>query len=109
LKRPISIFPEGATTNGTSIIQFKRGAFASLLPVQPMCYKYQTVRCNLNGGDAISMWWYLIHVPQTIACIQTFYELPVFEPNDYFWNHHWDGKEEKWLTYANVIRQIIAD
>ena len=55
------------------------------------------------------MWWYLVHTLQTVACVQTFTELPVFEPNDYFWEHHWDGKEEKWLTYANVIREIIAD
>jgi len=42
------------------------------------------------------MAWYLVHLPQTIASIITFYQLPVFEPNDYFWQHHWDGKEEKW-------------
>lgn len=32
---PIVLFPEGATTNGRSVIEFKRGAFLSLLPVQP--------------------------------------------------------------------------
>jgi len=30
---PIQIFPEGCTTNGEGIIKFKKGAFASLLPV----------------------------------------------------------------------------
>jgi hypothetical protein len=40
---------------------------------------------------------------------QTLINLPVFEPNDYFWKNHWDGKEEKWLAYARAIRSIIAE
>jgi len=39
---PIIIFPEGATTNGTSVIEFKRGAFATLRPVKIFCLKYGT-------------------------------------------------------------------
>ena len=36
--------------------------------------------------------------------------LPVFEPNDYFWQNHWqEGKEEKWEAFARVVRQIMAD
>lgn len=35
--------------------------------------------------------------------------MPVFAPNEYFWKHHWDGKEEKWRAYARAIRQIIAE
>lgn len=31
--------------------------------------------------------------------------LPVFCPNDYFWEHHWNkDKEEKWEAYARVMR-----
>jgi len=34
---------------------------------------------------------------------------PVFKPNDYFWDHHWDPNsgEEKWETYARIIREEI--
>lgn len=35
-------------------------------------------------------------------------KMPVFEPNDYFWKNHWDGKEEKWVAYARAVREIIA-
>ena len=39
--------------------------------------------------------------------------LPVFAPNDYFWEHHWNregnNKEEKWEAYARVLRQIMSD
>ena len=36
-------------------------------------------------------------------------EMPVFEPNEYFWKHHWDGKEEKWVAYARAVRQIMGE
>jgi hypothetical protein len=35
--------------------------------------------------------------------------MPVFSPNDYFWKHHWDGKEEKWQAYARAMQQLMAD
>lgn len=43
------------------------------------------------------------------ACFATMHEMPVFEPNDYFWAHHWDEtKEEKWQAYARVMRKIMC-
>ncbi len=37
-------------------------------------------------------------------------DLPVFEPNAYFWSHHWkEGKEEKWEAFASAVREIIAE
>ena len=36
--------------------------------------------------------------------------MPVFAPNDYFWEHHWnEGKEEKWEAFARVVREIMCD
>lgn len=37
---PVNIFPEGGTTNGESLLHFKRGAFAALRKVQPFYTKY---------------------------------------------------------------------
>lgn len=36
-------------------------------------------------------------------------ELPVFEPNEYFFKHHVKEGEEKWQAYMRVIRQLMAD
>jgi hypothetical protein len=37
------------------------------------------------------------------------YYLPVFEPNDYFWQNHWNAdKEQRWEAFANAVRLIIA-
>lgn len=34
--------------------------------------------------------------------------MPVFEPNDYFWNNHWDeSKEERWEAFARVVRKLM--
>ncbi|CAJ1337809.1 unnamed protein product [Effrenium voratum] len=38
--RPLMIFPEGTTTNGTAILEFKQGAFFSGAPVRPVLLKY---------------------------------------------------------------------
>lgn len=36
--------------------------------------------------------------------------MPIFQPNDYFWQNHWkEGTEQKWEAYAKVVRRIIAD
>jgi hypothetical protein len=35
-------------------------------------------------------------------------EFPTFKPNDYFWKNHQKEGEEKWETYARVIRHIMA-
>ena len=44
-------------------------------------------------------WFYTVNV----------YELPVFAPNDYFWEHHWDqGKEEKYAAFSRAVRQILG-
>ena len=60
------IFPEGATTNGTSIIQFKKGAFESLLPIQPYCLSIWALRGRYHHGDATYYLWYMIFVMGTV-------------------------------------------
>jgi lysophosphatidylcholine acyltransferase/lyso-PAF acetyltransferase len=40
LRRPLWIFPEGTTTNGAFLLQFKRGAFLSGDAVQPVILRY---------------------------------------------------------------------
>eukprot|EP00239_Pterosperma_sp_CCMP1384_P007093 CAMPEP_0197844164 /NCGR_PEP_ID=MMETSP1438-20131217/1145_1 /TAXON_ID=1461541 /ORGANISM="Pterosperma sp., Strain CCMP1384" /LENGTH=325 /DNA_ID=CAMNT_0043454801 /DNA_START=800 /DNA_END=1777 /DNA_ORIENTATION=+ len=37
---PVAIFPEGTTTNGKCLISFKLGAFAPMVPIQPVVFKF---------------------------------------------------------------------
>ena len=43
---PLQVFAEGCTTNGKYIIKFKKGAFASLLPVKPLVNITKSTRLN---------------------------------------------------------------
>ena len=106
---PIHIYPEGSTTNGTAILKFKKGAFASLRAVKPYVTTYRSVRANPCFGTPISEFFYALLAMNCIAIHGLMRELPVFEPNEYFWTNHWqEGKEEKWEAFARVVREIIA-
>lgn len=35
--------------------------------------------------------------------------LPIFEPNQYFWDNHQKEGEEKWETYARVMRDVMSE
>ena len=36
-------------------------------------------------------------------------ELPVFEPNQWFFDHFKEGNEEQWETYMRVVREIMGE
>jgi hypothetical protein len=36
-------------------------------------------------------------------------ELPVFQPNEYFFEHHQQPGEKQWETYRRVMREIMAE
>lgn len=42
--RPLLLFPEGTTTNGSYLLPFKTGAFLAGLPVRPVVIRYGEVR-----------------------------------------------------------------
>lgn len=79
---PICIFGEGGTSNGKYILQFKRGAFASLRAVKPVVLKY--IWSNLSPA-----WEVIPFLPLIILHLSLFdfkcevVELPTFVPNDY--------------------------
>lgn len=35
--------------------------------------------------------------------------MPIFRPNEFFWKNHQKEGEEKWETYARVLRDIIHE
>ena len=43
---PMMIYPEGTTTNGKVLVQFKKGAFAPGMPVQPIVLRYRSTFLN---------------------------------------------------------------
>jgi len=103
-KVPFLIFPEGSTSNGDYLISFKKGAFASLLPVQPLTSVSQSQMISINPLAAHFI----------TACGHQFKTLrqkqyPVFAPNEYFWKNHMKQGEEKVDTYMRIVHQIMMD
>lgn len=88
---PLLIFPEGATTNGRSLLQFKRGAFTNERAVKPYYSKYKSMTgVSPCAGDATSFIGVMMLTLHCLHIDYTIYEMPVFKPNEYFWKHHWD-------------------
>jgi 1-acyl-sn-glycerol-3-phosphate acyltransferase len=58
---PLVVFPEGTTTNGTSLLVFKRGAFAPLVKVQPVLYGFGQSSSDPSTSEFLptydSIWW----------------------------------------------------
>ncbi len=107
---PVCAFAEGVNNNGTHLLKFRRGAFASLLPVRP-CFivvkKFGIITPTYDVMRFFDLLCFLI-----ASC--TFYHaklhiLPPFVPNDYLYNEH-AGKqgEEKWETYAWALRDLLC-
>lgn len=108
-KTAVLIFPEGCTTYGSHVIKFKKGAFVHLKKVKPYSNKVSYPSLCPNDGGGLSFEKLVALVMGGGWWTSTITELPVFEPNKFFWQNHWDGKEEKWATYARVVQTIIAE
>eukprot|EP00792_Barthelona_sp_PAP020_P012413 TRINITY_DN7083_c0_g1_i1.p1 TRINITY_DN7083_c0_g1~~TRINITY_DN7083_c0_g1_i1.p1 ORF type:complete len:357 (+),score=86.83 TRINITY_DN7083_c0_g1_i1:253-1323(+) len=96
---PLAIFPEGTTTNGFQLIKFKKGAFVSGAPVQPVILKYPFKHTNIA--------WDTIHGMHSMFLAMTqFYNrcsvvfLPIYYPSE-------EEKQDPFL-YAENVRQYMA-
>ena len=79
------------------MIKFKKGAFVSLKAVKPFSAKsWAPFGLSPNDGGGMNLVSIMCRLASVPGWTYTLYEMPVFEPNDYFWKNHWDGKEEKW-------------
>lgn len=104
----LAIFPEGFTTNGTELCRFKRGAFTSLSPIQPMFLEYYTPFC-CAAFDMIPALQHLILMMYQPVCSRIrFTRMPTLIPTEYMFNkfaHFGNTREE---IYAEVARDIYS-
>ena len=63
----------------------------------------------MSHGDGTNALIWLIMIVQTMWFTVEMTEMPVFEPNEYFWEHHLQPGEEKWQAYARAVRDVMAD
>ena len=105
---PLCIFCEGGTTNGSSIIQFKRGAFMSCRSIWPKIHKWHSYFQSPCTGVVDGLPQYLIGAACPFNTV-TRVEMPVFRPNEFFWKNHQKEGEENWQTYMRVLRQLMSE
>ena len=107
---PIMIFPEGTTTSGRDLLQFKKGAFAALLPLKPVLIKGNS-NPNFHHGCGSSDVFinYMRGLTQLYTIIE-YNELPIMEPTEYMYEHykHFSKKNEQWEIFAEVAREIYC-
>ena len=106
---PLIINAEGGTTNGRYLIHFKKGGFFALRSVQPVIVEYDTEGMQMeNCMMPIHGHIVLSAVTSTVKRIKIV-KLPTFKPNEFFFNRYGMSGEEKWETYARVVREIMAE
>ena len=93
---PLMIYPEGATSRESELLQFKIGAFLSLTSIQPFSISYKSVggiRPDAVMGRPCTAVFINSCMPPFGTIINKTY--PVFRPNEYFWTHHLSENESK--------------
>ena len=97
---PLVIAAEGLRTNGNFLVRFKRGSFASLLPVIPATIKYDYTQCSQTTdplGFSIAVLIFSQFVPTDVYI----YTYAPFIPNEYLFTEYrkklpGGDKMEKW-------------
>ena len=97
----LCVYPEGTTTNGKCLVQFKKGAFTSNKPVQPIVLQYTSTFLNLSAnGDMANM-----ALGFTVMMLQPFNHvtvslLPRHVPTV--------AEQDNAMLFANNVRQEMA-
>ena len=98
------IFPEGNTTNGKYITNFKKGAFISLLPLKPLLViYYDGFLCATNR------FFFFVRTVATFKIKIKYAELPVIRPNDYMFENFKNLGNEKWEIYSKVVNKMYSE
>jgi len=48
---PLIVYPEGGTTNGSTLIQFKKGAFTGLKSIRPVIFSYKCDHMDVENSQ----------------------------------------------------------
>ena len=110
LRTPILVFPEGTVSMGRNILQFKRGAFMSCLPLKPFVELIQqdgNTFALANG--VLPLGFHLIHALSQVRIDVMILDLPVVQPTTYMLEHFAHFGKEKWMVYREVTRRIMAE
>jgi len=96
---PIVIFPEGTTTNGKYLIEFKNGAFYPLKPIQPVLIHYKFKYFNPCWVELNGFQYFVFLLTQWSNAVEITF-LPMVKPTE---------EEKKDVTkYRDRLQEIMA-
>jgi hypothetical protein len=75
------MFPEGTTTNGTSIVKFRSGAFVAGVPVVPTVFKYSFTFFD-PAFSSVSLKWHLLGTLSQLINFMEVEYMPVYYPSE---------------------------
>ena len=101
------MFAEGATSNGTHLCKFRRGAFIGEKRVTPMYMKFPIHGFSADCGvmDFIPLWFMNMSWAGLKCHVNI---MPDFEPNEYLFKKHSCQGTERWEIFAWAIRDAMA-
>lgn len=106
---PLVIFPEGSTTSGRHLMTFKKGAFATLLPLKPVILNgNKDPNYNLCCGASNVFINYMRGLTKLFTIIEI-KEIPVISPTEYMLEKYQEYSQEKWEIYAKVSRELYCE
>ena len=109
---PLCFFAEGSVTNGLNLSRFRRGAFQSGLPVQPVYQKYHWKTVSPDYASVKGLELSFIMISELAFNSLHAHTFPVFVPNDYLYTEYAKTipgfeKMEKWEIYAHAVEDFM--
>jgi len=101
------VFAEGTTSNGESLLEFKKGAFVSEHAVIPVVLKYEWDMLS-NAYDAIPFLPLFILHMSTFGFRAVIHELAPFVPNEHLFTKDGAKGKERWQVYSETVRDIMS-
>eukprot|EP00929_Paragymnodinium_shiwhaense_P109897 TRINITY_DN7649_c0_g1_i2.p1 TRINITY_DN7649_c0_g1~~TRINITY_DN7649_c0_g1_i2.p1 ORF type:complete len:541 (+),score=143.03 TRINITY_DN7649_c0_g1_i2:114-1736(+) len=95
------VFPEGACTNGTAVVQFKLGAFTPGKPVQPVVFRYPFAKYDPSFTLPHGSFSYMGGLMKQLVNYMEVEYLPVYRPSK--------EEIENPLLFATGVQRVIAD
>ena len=106
---PLLIYPEGTTTCGRNILKFKKGAFASLLPIKPGIININQADSHHLASGCQDMFLNACKFFCSFSVDMYYINMPVIRPTEYMFKNYKHLGNEKWEIFAEVTRKIYSE
>ena len=99
IRFPLIVYPEGVTTNGKCLINFRPGVFRPGKPVQPVILKYWAPFGDLSWDIQQGIPYFLDLLSRPFVCVTIKY-MPLYEPSS--------AEKSDATLFANNVRTAMA-